>query len=117
MGFKAANTTAHKALKSLWTNLDPHGQDLPLKCPCGGAKGVTAAGVSRDWRFKIGVFRGSPLRPRVHLYEEKVYMEAVGPEDTGFPPFPTSTGKFRAATERYSDDALVVGVKEEFVVR
>ena len=39
MGFKAADTPAHKALKSLWPNFDPHGQDLPVKCPCGGAKG------------------------------------------------------------------------------
>ena len=44
-------------------------------------------------------------------------MEAVGPEDTGFPSFPTSTGKLRAATERYSNDAVMVGVTEEFVVR
>ena len=44
-------------------------------------------------------------------------MEAVGPKDIGFPPFPTNTGKFRAATERYSDDAVVVGMTEEFVVR
>ena len=78
---------------------------------------ITAAGVSRAWKFKIGVFQGSPLSPRVYMYQEKIYMEAVGPEDTGFPPFPTSTGKFRAATEPYSDDAVVVGVTEEFVVR
>ena len=78
---------------------------------------ITAAGVSRAWRFKIGVFQGSPLNPRVYLYQVKTYMEAVGPEDTRFPPCPTSTGKFRAATERYSDDAAVVGVTEEFVVR
>ena len=44
-------------------------------------------------------------------------MEAVGPEDTGFPPFPTSTGKVWAATERYSNDVVVVEVTEEFVVR
>ena len=44
-------------------------------------------------------------------------MEALGPEDLGFPPFPTNTGKFWAATERYSDDAVVVGLTEEFVVR
>ena len=56
---------------------------------------ITAAGVSRAWRFKIGVFQGSPLSPRVYLYQEKIYLEAVGSEDTGFPPFPTSTGKFR----------------------
>ena len=78
---------------------------------------IMAAGVSRAWRFKIGVFQGSPLSPRVYLYQEKIYMEAVGPEDTGCPPIPTSTGKFRAATERYTDNAVVVGVTEEFVVR
>ena len=43
-------------------------------------------------------------------------MEAVGPEDTVSPLFPTSMGKFRAATERYSDDAVVVGVTKEAVV-
>ena len=63
------------------------------------------------------MFQGSPLSPRVYLYQKKFYMEAVGPEDTGFPPFPTSTGKFRAATECYSDDAFVVGVTEESLVR
>ena len=77
---------------------------------------ITAAGVSRAWRFKIGLFQGSPLSPRVYLYQEKVYMEAVGPEDRGFPPFPTSTGQFWVATEHYSDDAVVVGVTEEFMV-
>ena len=78
---------------------------------------IMAAGVSRVWRFKIGVFQGSPLSPRVYLYREKIYMEAVGQEDTRFPPSPTSTGKFRAATERYSDDAVEVGVSEQFVVQ
>ena len=63
------------------------------------------------------MFQGSPLSPRVYLYEEKIYMEAVVLEDTGFLPFPTSTGKFRAATERYPNYAVVVGVAEEFVVR
>ena len=29
---------------------------------------ITAAGVSRAWRFKIGSFQGSPLSPRVYLY-------------------------------------------------
>ena len=29
---------------------------------------VTAVGMSRTWRFKISVFRGSPLSPRVYLY-------------------------------------------------
>ena len=42
-------------------------------------------------------------------------MEAVGPEDTGFPPFLTITGKFGATTERYSDNAVMVGVTEESV--
>ena len=40
-------------------------------------------------------------------------MEEVGPEDTGFSPFPKSTGQLRAATERYSDDTVVVGVSEK----
>ena len=71
---------------------------------------TTAAGVSRAWRSKIGVFHGSPLSPRVYLYPEKIYMEAVGREDTRFPPFPTSKGKFRATT-------VAVGVTEEFVVQ
>ena len=38
MGFLAANTPAHKALKSLWPNPSPHGQDLPLQSPCRGAR-------------------------------------------------------------------------------
>ena len=78
---------------------------------------ITAARVSRAWRFKIVVFQGSLLSPRVCVYQETVYMGAMGPEDTGFPPFPMSTGKFRAATERYSNDAVVVAVTEEFLVR
>ena len=78
---------------------------------------ITAAGVSRAWKFKIGVFQGSSLSPRVHLYQEKIYMEVVGPENIGFLPFPTGTGKLGVATERYSDNAVVVGVTEEAVVR
>ena len=37
----------------------------------------------------------------MYSYQEKIYMQAVGTGDTGFPPFLTSTGKFRASTECY----------------
>ena len=40
----------------------------------------------------------------------------MGPGDTVFLPFPMSTEKFRAATERYSDDAVAMGLAEEFEV-
>ena len=70
-----------------------------------------AGGMSRAWRFNIGVFEESPLSPRVYPHPEKIYMEEVGPEDNGLPPFPASTGQFRAAMERYSDDAVVVCVR------
>ena len=78
---------------------------------------ITAAGVSRVWRFNTGEFQGSPLSPWVYLYQEDIYMVAVGMEDTGFPPFLAGMGKFWAATERLSNDAVVVGVAEQPVVR
>ena len=76
-----------------------------------GSRGITGV------EFQDGSVLGLTAQSRVYLYQEKIYMEEVGPEDTKFPPFLTSTGKVRAATERYSDNAVVVGLAEEFVVR
>ena len=44
---------------------------------------VTAAGTTRARRFRVGGFQGSPPGPRVYLYQEVQYMEAVGPGHTG----------------------------------
>ena len=77
-----------------------------------GSRGVTGVEVQDQSAPRLIAQSAGVLASGV-----KIYMEAVGPEDTGFPPFPTSMGKFRAATERYSDDAFVVGAAEEFVVR
>ena len=44
---------------------------------------VTAACTTRTWQFRVGVFQGSPLGPRVYLYQEIRYMKAVGPGHTG----------------------------------
>ena len=78
---------------------------------------ITVAMVSRVWRFKIGVFQGSPLSPQVDLYQQKIGMEAVRPENTGFPAVLDENGKFRAATERHSDEAVMLAAAAEFVVR
>ena len=56
MGFKAANTPAHKALKSLWPNYNPHGQDLPLKCPCGGTQGSQMLALLRQGHLVEAIF-------------------------------------------------------------
>ena len=64
-----------------------------------------------------GSLLGSPLSPRVCVCQEKVCMEQVGPEDTGFPLPPPSSGQFLAATARRPDDVVVVRVTKEAVVR
>ena len=77
---------------------------------------VTAAGTTRARRFRVGVFQGSPLGPRVYLYQEVQYMEALGPEHTGTPSVWNNGGKLAFDTERYSDEAIVPAATEEVPV-
>ena len=46
---------------------------------------ITAAGMTRAWRFLVGIFQGSPLGPRIYLYQEVKYMDRVRRPDTGIP--------------------------------
>ena len=77
---------------------------------------VTAAGTTRAWQFRVGVFQGSPLGPRVWLYQEVQYMEAVGPAHTGIPSVWNNGVEFAFDTERFSDDAVVPAAAEEALV-
>ena len=77
---------------------------------------VTAASTTRARRFRVGVFQGSPLGPRVYLYQEVRYMEAVGPGHTGTPSVWNDGVELAFNTERYSDDAVVLATTEEALV-
>ena len=46
---------------------------------------ITAAGMTRAWRFLVGIFQGSPLGPRIYLYQEVKYMDKVRRPVTGIP--------------------------------
>ena len=70
----------------------------------------------RAWRFGVGVFQGSPLGPRVYLYQEVQYMEAVGPVHTGIQNVWNNGVEFAFDTKRYSDDAVVPAATEEALV-
>ena len=61
----------------------------------------------------MGVFQGSPLEPRVYLYQEVQYMEAVGPGHTGIPSVWNNGVELAFDTERYSDDAVVPAATKE----
>ena len=64
----------------------------------------------------MGVFQGSPLGPRVYLYQEIRYMQAVGPGHTGIRSVWNDGGELAFDTERYSDDAVVPAATEEMLV-
>ena len=73
---------------------------------------VTGAGTTRAWAFKVGVFQGSPLGPRVYLYQEVEYMAEVGPGRTDLPSVWSNGVEYAFDTERYSDDAVVPAATE-----
>ena len=77
---------------------------------------VTTAGTNRALQFRVGVFQGSPLGPRVYLYQEVQYMEAVGPGHTGIPSVWNTGVELAFDTERYSDDIVVPAATEEALV-
>ena len=77
---------------------------------------VTGAGTTRAWSFRVGVFQGSPLGPRVYLYPEVEYMAEVGPGHTGLPGVWNNGVKYTFDTEWYSDDAVVPAATERALV-
>ena len=74
---------------------------------CAKIDSMTAAGTTRAWRFRVGVFQGSPLGPGVYLYQEVQYMEAMGPGHTGILSVWNDGVELAFGTERYSDEAVV----------
>ena len=77
---------------------------------------MTGAGTTRAWSFAVGVFQGSPLGPRVYLYQEVAYMAEVGPGRTDLPSVWNQGIEYAFDTERYSDDAVVPAATEEALV-
>ena len=77
---------------------------------------MTGAGTTRAWSFAVGVFQGSPLGPRVYLYQEVADMAEVGPGRTDLPSVWNQGIEYAFDTERYSDDAVVPVATEEALV-
>ena len=61
----------------------------------------------------MGVFRGSPLAPRVYVYQKVQYMAEVRPGHTSIPSVWNISIELTFDTEWYSDDAIVLAASEE----
>ena len=68
---------------------------------------LTRVGTTEAWVFKVGVFQGNPLAPRIYHQQEDLYMQEVGATISGMAPLATPAGPITFGPERYPDGEVI----------